>query len=64
LAVNEVSKEGIVDLLVDAGVHRIIPLEDMFMRGAVEPYDGVPMTALFTRIVYWRKRSASLGEQL
>lgn len=64
LAVTERSKEGLVHLLVDAGVHRILPLGDMFMRGAVEPYDGVPMTSLFTRIVYWRQNSAALEGQL
>jgi len=59
LAVPEGSMERYVDLLVGAGVHRILPLGDMFMRGAVEPYDGVPMSSLFTRIVYWRKANAS-----
>ncbi|MCG7844015.1 MAG: aldehyde dehydrogenase family protein [Methanomassiliicoccales archaeon] len=64
LAVTDATRDALVDLLVDAGVHRILPLGDMFMRGAVEPYDGVPMTSLFTRIVYWRSKNASLGEQL
>lgn len=64
LAVNESSKKDIVDRLVNAGVHRILPLGDMFMRGAVEPYDGVPMSSLFTRIVYWRGKNTSPGEQL
>jgi hypothetical protein len=64
LAVKESSKSKIVELLVDAGVHRILPLGDMFMRGAVEPYDGVPMTSLFTRIVYWRQKSAAVEGQI
>jgi hypothetical protein len=63
LAVTEGSRQTYVDLLVGAGVHRIMPLGDMFMRGAVEPYDGVTMSSLFTRIVYWRKANAALEGQ-
>lgn len=63
LAVTGPSRAGLVDRLVQAGVHRILPLGDMFMCGAVEPYDGVTMSSLFTRIVYWRDVSASLEEQ-
>ncbi len=63
LAVTEGSRERIVSLLIGAGVHRILPLGDMFMRGAVEPYDGVTMSSLFTRIVYWRKENALLEGQ-
>jgi hypothetical protein len=54
IAVTDASSSDIVDRLVRAGVHRILPLGEMFMRGAVEPYDGVTMASLFTRIVYWR----------
>ena len=50
-------------MLIGAGVHRILPLGDMFMRGAVEPYDGVTMSSLFTRIVYWRKANVALEGQ-
>ena len=64
LAVTEASRDPIVTKLVGAGVHRILPLGDMFMRGAVEPYDGVTMSSLFTRIVYWRKANAALEGQL
>ena len=64
LAVTEGSRDDIVRLLIGAGVHRILPLGDMFMRGAVEPYDGVTMSSLFTRIVYWRKANAALEGQL
>jgi hypothetical protein len=63
LAVSEGSRDHIVTMLVGAGVHRILPLGDMFMRGAVEPYDGVTMSSLFTRIVYWRKANAALEGQ-
>jgi len=64
LAITDASMPAIVDGLVRAGVHRILPLGDMFMRGAVEPYDGVPMTSLFTRIVYWRMRNDGMEGQL
>ncbi len=64
LAVSEGSRDALVQMLIGAGVHRILPLGDMFMRGAVEPYDGVPMTSLFTRIVYWRMRNDGLEGQL
>jgi len=64
LAVTDGSRQRCVDLLVGAGVHRILPLGDMFMRGAVEPYDGVTMSSLFTRIVYWRQANAALEGQL
>jgi hypothetical protein len=64
LAIADASRKGMVDRLVNAGVHRILQLGDMFMRGAVEPYDGVPMSSLFTRIVYCRGKNVSPGEQL
>ncbi len=64
LAVTDASRERMVEGLVGAGVHRILPLGDMFMRGAVEPYDGVTMTSLFTRIVYWRTRNEIMEGQL
>ncbi|OPX57494.1 MAG: Acyl-CoA reductase (LuxC) [Methanomassiliicoccales archaeon PtaB.Bin215] len=63
LAVTEGSRDNVVTMLIGSGVHRILPLGDMFMRGAVEPYDGVTMSSLFTRIVYWRKANASLEGQ-
>lgn len=64
LAVTEGSRDDIVNRLIGAGVHRILPLGDMFMRGAVEPYDGVTMSSLFTRIVYWRKANTALEGQI
>ncbi len=41
--------------LTPSGIYRFVPIEDMFMRSATEPYDGIPMAALFTYAVYQRE---------
>jgi hypothetical protein len=51
---------GIVESLFPLGIYRFVPIEDMFMRGAVEPYDGVSIASMFTYAVYMR--AIPLGE--
>lgn len=41
--------------LAPSGIYRFVPVEDMFLRSATEPYDGMPMAALFTYAVYQRQ---------
>ncbi|NYT11956.1 MAG: hypothetical protein GKC03_05305 [Methanomassiliicoccales archaeon] len=54
LRLSEGNREKMLDRLTFSGVYRIVPLEDMFMRGAAEPYDGESMASLFTYALYRR----------
>jgi hypothetical protein len=54
LHLSEENREKMLDHLSFSGVYRIVPLEDMFMRGAAEPYDGESMATLFTYALYRR----------
>jgi len=56
---NQVNEE-ILWNLVPSGAYRFVPLEEMFMRSPVEPYDGVALASLFTYSVYERKKHVSL----
>lgn len=55
-AVREGSLPGLLDLMAWAGVYRVVPLGDMYMRSSVEPYDGVSLPESFTYRVYHRSR--------
>ena len=44
----------LVNALSVLGVYRIVPLHDMYMRGAIEPYDGKELASHFTYSVYRR----------
>jgi len=56
LALPEGQREELLWSLASSGVYRLVPLEDMFMRSAAEPYDGVALASLFTFAVYERER--------
>ncbi len=55
-AISGDDEEKLFEKLVSLGIYRIVPLSDMFMRSAVEPYDGVILLSAFTKIVYLRNR--------
>jgi hypothetical protein len=44
--------------LSPSGIYRFVPIEDMFMRSASEPYDGIPLASIFTYAVYQREKSS------
>lgn len=56
LAVDESVRRILLDSLAAAGVFRILPLDDMFMRSASEPYDGIGIPSMFTYFVYAREK--------
>ncbi len=57
LALGKGNLEAIIPLLPSTGAYRIVPIDDMFMRSALEPYDGMDMAKLFTYGVYMRDKS-------
>ncbi|MEM2089465.1 MAG: aldehyde dehydrogenase family protein [Thermoproteota archaeon] len=61
-ALSNDEKENLLEKLASLGVYRIVPLSDMFMRSAVEPYDGVILLSAFTKIVYLRDRELALKQ--
>lgn len=60
LAVSDDSRSELRELLAKEGVYRILPLGDMYMRSAVEPYDGVGIANSFTYSVYMRDGAIGL----
>lgn len=54
LRISGDAKEFVCRKLAEMGIYRILPLEDMYMRSAVEPYDGLSLAQAFTRAVYRR----------
>jgi len=60
LEVGEENRRMLLEELAFNGVYRIVPIGDMFMRGAVEPYDGQGMASLFTYSLYMRDRPVEL----
>ncbi|MEM0449285.1 MAG: acyl-CoA reductase [Methanomassiliicoccales archaeon] len=60
MALPESMRREALRLLPSSGAYRFVPIEDMFMRSAVEPYDGMPLAALFTYAVYERARPIPL----
>jgi hypothetical protein len=63
LVVNEEREGPLSLLLASTGVYRIVPINDMYMRSAIEPYDGVSLALPFTYTVYHRRRDKSPEEQ-
>ena len=55
MALPEDLRDEVLWSLTPSGVYRFVPIEDMFMRSATEPYDGMPLAALFTYAVYQRQ---------
>ena len=59
LSLPDALREQALWSLAPLGVYRIVPIQDMFMRSAAEPYDGTPLASLFTYAVYERQRPLS-----
>lgn len=55
-AIGNEKKEKLFKELAKLGVYRIVPLSDMYMRSAIEPYDGMSLPLSFTKILYCRNR--------
>lgn len=55
LSLPESMREEALWALASTGVYRIVPIEDMFMRSASEPYDGMTLASLFSYAVYERR---------
>jgi hypothetical protein len=60
LSISESKREEALWTLASTGAYRIVPIEDMFMRSASEPYDGVTLASLFTYAVYERRSPTRL----
>jgi hypothetical protein len=54
VGVIEVDEEE-YNLLAGAGVYRVVPMKDMYLRSPSEPYDGVSLADAFTYRVYRRR---------
>jgi hypothetical protein len=61
-AVSNASKKKLFEKLASQGIYRIVPLNDMSMRSAVEPYDGIVLSSAFTKIVYLREKELVLKQ--
>lgn len=57
LALSQENLENVLEKLAKTGVYRIVPLADMFMRSAIEPYDGTILASAFTNTIYYRSKS-------
>ncbi len=57
LAVPDDRQDAISRSLARIGVYRIVPVGDMYMRSALEPYDGISLALPFTYTVYRRDRN-------
>jgi hypothetical protein len=60
LSIPEGMRNEALWALPPTGAYRMVPIEDMFMRSAAEPYDGTPLASLFTYAVYERRRPMPL----
>ena len=56
LALSNDKVEEVSEKLTSYGVYRIVPLQDMSIRSALEPYDGVNLASFFTNTIYLRKK--------
>lgn len=61
-AVSKVIRKKVFEKLASQGIYRVVPLNDMSMRSAVEPYDGIILPSAFTKIVYLREKELSLKQ--
>lgn len=64
LAVGSDRYEGLSLAMAQIGAFRLVPVGDMYMRGAAEPYDGVTLASIFTTAVYRRDAHLTLEDQL
>ncbi len=56
LSVSDDAREHLCSSLAEHGIFRILPLEDMYMRSPLEPYDGINLAQAFTYAVYRRDK--------
>ncbi|MEM2128438.1 MAG: aldehyde dehydrogenase family protein [Candidatus Methanomethylicaceae archaeon] len=63
LAVSDKIKNDLLEDLVNSGVYRIVPVEDMYLRSPLEPYDGLNIPSSFTYIIYMRDCVLDLNMQ-
>lgn len=56
IALSQENLENVLEKLAKTGVYRIVPLADMFMRSAIEPYDGTILASAFTNTIYYRNK--------
>ena len=61
IALSAETELKIAERLAEAGVFRIVPLGDMYMRSPSEPYDGIAIPSSFTYAVYMRKIGLNPG---
>lgn len=64
MAVAEPMKEDRSMRISRLGVYRILPVGDMYLRSALEPYDGISLASLFTFMVYQREKEMDMGDVL
>jgi hypothetical protein len=60
VSLTEKDREEALWSFASSGAYRLVPIEDMFMRSASEPYDGTTLASLFTYAVYERRRPMPL----
>ncbi|MEM4690691.1 MAG: aldehyde dehydrogenase family protein [Archaeoglobaceae archaeon] len=56
IAIKPEVKNSLLEELASS-VYRIVPIEDMFMRSPLEPYDGILFPRAFTKPVYYREKT-------
>ncbi|MEM4945976.1 MAG: acyl-CoA reductase [Archaeoglobaceae archaeon] len=56
IAIKPEVKNSLLEELASS-VYRIVPIEDMFMRSPLEPYDGILFPRAFTKPVYYREKA-------
>ena len=61
IALSAEAELKIAERLAEAGVFRIVPLCDMYMRSPSEPYDGVAIPSSFTHAVFMKKTGLNPG---
>ncbi|MEM2907551.1 MAG: aldehyde dehydrogenase family protein, partial [Candidatus Odinarchaeota archaeon] len=54
LALSNANREKIMEDIANTGIFRVTNLGDMYMRSALEPYDGAAIPSMFTYTVYRR----------
>jgi hypothetical protein len=61
LAVPSAQEDEVAGMASRTGAYRIVPVGDMFMRSALEPYDGISLASLFVQTSYRRTSSLWKG---
>jgi hypothetical protein len=64
VSLTEKDREEALWSFASSGAYRLVPIEDMFMRSASEPYDGTTLASLFTYAVYERRRPLPMEDAI